>query len=52
MADKIKANGGKVELVMFEGEGHGFRMAENRLKSIALELGFYRKTFGIEAETL
>ncbi|KAK4046582.1 hypothetical protein OIV83_005952 [Microbotryomycetes sp. JL201] len=38
----------KVELIMFEGEGHGFRKAENKSKSMMAELEFVRQTFGIE----
>ncbi|KAM0791926.1 hypothetical protein ACM66B_004180 [Microbotryomycetes sp. NB124-2] len=38
----------KVDLIMFEGEGHGFRKAENKSKSMMEELKFVRNTFGIE----
>ncbi|KAM0746755.1 alpha/beta-hydrolase [Meredithblackwellia eburnea MCA 4105] len=49
MAEKIQKAGGKAELVIFEGEGHGFRKAENRKKAMETELEFYRKTLGIRA---
>ena len=43
----IKGNGGKVEYVVFEGEGHGWRKAENIKRALETELAFYEKTFGI-----
>ncbi|KAL8281235.1 hypothetical protein RQP46_006269 [Phenoliferia psychrophenolica] len=50
MADTIRGAGGKAELVMFEGEGHGFRKLESKKKAYETELRFYRETFGIEGE--
>jgi pimeloyl-ACP methyl ester carboxylesterase len=47
MAEKIIKNGGQAEIVIFKGEGHGFRRAENRKRAMELELGFYERTFGI-----
>ena len=50
MADTIRKAGGRAELVMFEGEGHGFRKLESKRKAFESELGFYRETFGIEGK--
>lgn len=42
-----------VAYVPFEGEGHGFRKAENIKKALESELYFYSKVFGFElAETV
>lgn len=35
-------------LVMFEGEGHGFRQADNIVRALEAELWFYGKVFGFE----
>ncbi|THG97400.1 hypothetical protein EW026_g4586 [Hermanssonia centrifuga] len=44
----IKENGGQVEYVLFEGEGHGWRKAENIKAALEKELAFYEKTFGLK----
>ena len=41
----IKANGGRVEYVLFEGEGHGWRKAENIVIALEKELAFYNDVF-------
>ncbi|KAK4049228.1 hypothetical protein OIO90_005517 [Microbotryomycetes sp. JL221] len=47
--DKVlQQPGGKAELIEFEGEGHGFRKAENQKRAMEEELKFVRATFGIE----
>ncbi|KAF7307918.1 Alpha/beta-hydrolase [Mycena kentingensis (nom. inval.)] len=38
----IKARGGTVEYVVFEGEGHGWRKAETIEKALTCELEFYQ----------
>jgi len=43
IAKVIKENGNKVELQIFEGEGHGFRMAKNIKASLEKELNFYHE---------
>jgi dipeptidyl aminopeptidase/acylaminoacyl peptidase len=43
----IKDRGGKVEYVLFDGEGHGFRRAENVKKALETERGFYEKIFNL-----
>jgi len=40
---KIKENQGHVEYVLFEGEGHGWRKAENIKKALETECGFYER---------
>jgi len=44
MEKSIKENGGDVRLVMFEGEGHGFRKAPNVLKAKEEEDAWWIKT--------
>ncbi len=44
--DALQARGVPVEYVEFEGEGHGFRRAENLQCSLDTEEAFYRRVFG------
>lgn len=46
MAQAIREAGGDVELVLYPGEGHGFRRAETTRDALARELGFYGRAFG------
>ena len=39
---------GPVVDIAFEGEGHGFRRAENQKRSLDAELYFYGRVFGFE----
>lgn len=48
MAEKLRENGVPVALIEFEGEGHGFRKAENQVKVLQAELSFYGQVFGFE----
>ncbi|BGP42736.1 hypothetical protein JCM10450v2_006846 [Rhodotorula kratochvilovae] len=50
MLERIQANGGVAEMILFEGEGHGFRAKESRKRAMEKELGWYRRTWGIEEE--
>ncbi|KAJ7173050.1 alpha/beta-hydrolase [Mycena crocata] len=43
MIDAIKTGGGTAEYVVFEGESHGWRKAENISKALDLELKFYQR---------
>ena len=53
MYEALKARGVPVAYLKFEGEGHGFRRAENIRRSIEAELYFYGKVFGfLPADTL
>ncbi|KDE04601.1 hypothetical protein MVLG_04981 [Microbotryum lychnidis-dioicae p1A1 Lamole] len=47
MKEVVLANKGKCELVLFEGEGHGFRRAENKKAAIEGQLEWMRNTWGI-----
>ena len=46
MYDAVRAKGLPVAYVLFDGEGHGFRRAENIMRAIEAELYFYGKIFG------
>ena len=48
MLEKVKGAGGEAEMIIFEGEGHGFRKAENKKRAMEEELSFFRRTFSIE----
>ena len=48
MRDALLRKGIEVEYVLFEGEGHGFRKAENVRRAIAAEYAFFCRVFGIE----
>jgi len=48
MADAVRAKGLPVAIVMFEGEGHGFRRAENIEAAALAELSFYGQVWGFE----
>jgi dipeptidyl aminopeptidase/acylaminoacyl peptidase len=40
----IKEKGGEVKVVMFEGEGHGFKRAESVMRAMEEEYAWWRKT--------
>ena len=42
----MKANGVPVAYLAYEGEGHGFRKAENIRRTAEAELYFYSRVFG------
>ncbi|TWT00543.1 S9 family peptidase [Planomicrobium sp. CPCC 101079] len=46
MVEALKAKGLPVAYISFEGEGHGFRMAQNIKRSLDAEFFFYSKVFG------
>ena len=48
MAEKLRERGVPVALIEFEGEGHGFRKAENQVRVLETELAFYGQVFGFE----
>lgn len=48
MVETIRKRGGRVEYILFDGEGHGFRKAENQKKALEKELGFYCDVLGIK----
>jgi dipeptidyl aminopeptidase/acylaminoacyl peptidase len=47
MAEAVARKGLKVKYVTFEGEQHGFRRAENIIRSLEEELAFYRDVFAM-----
>jgi dipeptidyl aminopeptidase/acylaminoacyl peptidase len=47
MAEAVRKKGLKVKYVAFEGEQHGFRKAENIIRSLEEELAFYKDVFDI-----
>ncbi len=46
MADAVRAKGLPVELVVFEGEGHGFRRAESIIATAERSLAFLGRVHG------
>ena len=47
MAEAARKKGLKVKYVAFEGEQHGFRKAENIIRSLEEELAFYQDVFSM-----
>ena len=45
MLETVKKNGGKAELHIFEGEGHGWRQAKTIRKALERELEWYQGVF-------
>lgn len=45
MADVLREKDLPHELIMFEGEGHGFRDPANNIRALESELAFYQKVF-------
>ena len=48
MRDALAAKGIPVAYLLFDGEGHGFRRAENVRRVIEAEYAFFARIFGIE----
>ncbi len=48
MVDALKEKGIPVAYLLFEGEQHGFRKAENIKRALDAELSFYAQVFGFE----
>ncbi|HLI07323.1 MAG TPA: S9 family peptidase [Ktedonobacteraceae bacterium] len=48
MVHALRAKGLPVAYMAFEGEGHGFRRAENIQRTLEAELYFYSRVFGFE----
>lgn len=51
VADTLAAAGKHVDLVIYDGEGHGFRKAETITDSVERELRHYLRAFGLAEET-
>lgn len=52
MADSMRAAGKDVELVVYPGEGHGFRSAEAMIDCLERELAHYLRAFGLEVAAI
>jgi len=53
MAEAVRKNGLPVAYLTYEGEQHGFRKAENIVRSLEAELYFYGRVFGfMPADTI
>jgi dipeptidyl aminopeptidase/acylaminoacyl peptidase len=48
MVDALRAKNLPFAYVPFEGEGHGFRKAENIKRALDAELYFYSRIFGFD----
>ncbi|MFH2071637.1 MAG: prolyl oligopeptidase family serine peptidase, partial [Actinomycetota bacterium] len=48
MVSALRANGIPVAHIEYEGEGHGFRKAENQMRTLEAELSFYGQVLGFE----
>lgn len=48
MAQALRDKGLPVALIVFEGEGHGFRALDNQVRALESELSFYAQVFGID----
>ena len=46
MVDALRAKGLPYAYLLFEGEQHGFRKAENIVRSLEAELSFYAQILG------
>jgi dipeptidyl aminopeptidase/acylaminoacyl peptidase len=49
IVDAVRAKGLRVDYLTFEGEGHGFRQAENIQAALDAELAFYQAVLGLLA---
>jgi dipeptidyl aminopeptidase/acylaminoacyl peptidase len=50
MVSALRARGVPVAYLPLEGEGHGFRKADNIVRTLEAELYFYRRVFGLPVE--
>lgn len=50
MLERIRSNpnAGKSDIIIFEGEGHGFRSRDAKKRAMEAELEWYRDTWSIE----
>lgn len=48
MVDTIKKNGGKVELILFANEGHGWRYASTIQTALERQLEFFNEVLGLD----
>lgn len=50
MTKAINEAGGQARIIVFEGEGHGWRKAESVERTMNELLGFWRDVFGLEED--
>lgn len=48
MVEEIKKQGGKAELVIFPGEGHGWRKALTMKVALEKQLEYFNDAFGLK----
>ena len=48
IVETIRKQGGRVDYVVFQGEGHGWRKAENQRTALEKESAFYEDVFGLK----
>ncbi len=48
LAEVLRRRGLPVALVLFEGEGHGFRRLDNQVRALEAELSFYAQVLGMQ----
>ncbi|GAA1165291.1 S9 family peptidase [Ornithinimicrobium humiphilum] len=48
LAEVLRRKGLPVALVLFEGEGHGFRALDNQVRALESELSFYAQVLGLQ----
>jgi len=51
MVKEIREHGGRVQYVLFQGEGHGWRKGETIKRAIEAELAWYEQIFGLGIHT-
>ena len=48
IVETVRKQGGRIEYVVFQGEGHGWRREENIRAALEKELSFYENVFGVK----
>ena len=48
IVETVQKHGGRIDYVVFEGEGHGWRKEENQRTALLRELEFYEDVFGLK----
>ncbi|QDO88845.1 hypothetical protein FNH13_11345 [Ornithinimicrobium ciconiae] len=50
LAQALRAKNRPVALVLFEGEGHGFRALDNQVRALEAELSLYAQVLSLELD--
>ncbi len=50
IAEAVEKHGGRAEIVIFEGEGHGFRQSKTIKASLEKELSFYEDVLDLKRD--